>query len=165
LPTLEPIAPANASAFKTVRLQALQDSPGAFGSTYAHESQFSDDDWNRRIANWNGERGIGYLAVENGAYCGIAGALLDAQDTATAQLVSMWVAPSHRRTRVGEELVSAIHEWAKSRGAQTLRLMVTSNNGAAIDFYTHIGFTMTGKTGPYPNNPAVFEYEMAKPVE
>jgi ribosomal protein S18 acetylase RimI-like enzyme len=165
LPSLEPITPQNASAFKMVRLRALQDSPGAFSSTHAHEWQFSDDEWNRRIANWNGERGIGYLAIEEGTYCGIAGALLDAQDSTTAQLVSMWVAPSHRRTRVGEALVGGIQAWAASRGTRWLRLMVTSNNGPAIDFYKRIGFTMTGKTGLYPNNADVFEYEMAKPLE
>lgn len=165
MPTFEPITPANASAFRKVRLQALQDSPGAFGSTYEREAQFSDDEWNRRTANWNGDRGIGYLAVENGTYCGIAGAMLDAQNSATAQLLSMWVAPEHRRTRIGEALVNAIYAWAESRRARTLRLMVTSGNRPAIDFYTRIGFAMTGKTGPYPNDPIVFEYEMAKPIK
>lgn len=164
MPTLEPITPANASAFKKVRLQALQDFPGAFGGTYAHESQFSDNEWNQRITNWNGDRGIGYLAVENGTYCGIAGAILDAEDSATAQLLSMWVAPGYRRTRVGEALVGAIDAWAQSRGARTLRLMVTSTNRSAIDFYARIGFAITGRTGPYPNDPAVFEYEMAKSI-
>jgi hypothetical protein len=39
------ITPENALVFKTVRLRALQESPTAFGSTYAKESQFSDADW------------------------------------------------------------------------------------------------------------------------
>ena len=162
--TLEPITPANASAFRTVRLQALQDSPGAFSSTYARESQLSDDEWDQRIGNWNGERGIGYLAINHGIACGIAGSALDPHDPATAQLISMWVAPGQRRSRVGEALVGAIFAWAKGRSARTLRLMVTSNNPTAIEFYNRLGFNMTGKTGPYPNDPAVFEYEMEKPI-
>jgi len=161
---LQPITPASASAFRTVRLQALQDSPGAFSSTYARESQFSDDEWNQRVANWNGEHGVGYLAIDGETYCGIAGSILDARDPATAQLISMWVAPGQRRSRVGEALVGAVFAWAKGRSARTLRLMVTSNNRTAIEFYTRLGFTMTGKTGPYPNDPAVFEYEMEMPI-
>jgi ribosomal protein S18 acetylase RimI-like enzyme len=164
LTNLQPITSANASAFKTVRLQALQDSPGAFSSTYARESQFSDDEWNQRIANWNGEHGVGYLAIAGETYCGIAGSILDAHDPATAQIISMWVAPCQRRSRVGEALIGVIFAWAKGRSARTLRLMVTSNNRTAIEFYTRLGFTMTGKTGPYPNDPAVFEYEMEKPI-
>jgi ribosomal protein S18 acetylase RimI-like enzyme len=162
---IEPITATNAAAFRTVRLLALQNSPGAFSGTYARESVLTDAEWNQRIETWNGDCGIGYLAAEDGAWCGIAGALLDAQDTSTAQLLSMWVAPGHRRSGVGKALVDAIEAWARSRAVQTLRLMVTSHNPAAIDFYTRIGFTMTGRTGPYPNDRAVFEYEMAKRLE
>jgi hypothetical protein len=43
-----------------------------------------------------------------------------------------------------------------------LLLMVTSKNSTAIRFYEQCGFAMTGNTGPYPNDPALFEYEMAK---
>ena len=162
MPTLEHITSTNAPAFRTVRLHALQDSPGAFSSTYARECAFSDAEWQQRIANWNGDRGVGYLALEHATYCGIVGGLLDAQDAATAQLISVWVAPGHRRSGVGKALVDAVAVWAQSRAANTLQLMVTSNNRTAIDFYTRIGFSMTGRTRPYPNDPAVFEYEMAK---
>jgi ribosomal protein S18 acetylase RimI-like enzyme len=162
---IEPITATNAAAFRSVRLLALQESPGAFSGTYARESVLSDAEWHQRVANWNGDCGIGYLAKQDGAWCGIAGALLDVQDASTAQLLSMWVAPGHRRSGVGKDLVDAIAAWARSRAARTLRLMVTSHNPAAIDFYTRIGFTMTGRTGPYPNDPAVFEHEMAKRIE
>jgi len=40
-------------------------------------------------------------------------------------------------------------------------LSVVSTNEAAISFYLRLGFTMTGKTEPYPNDPALIEYEMA----
>ena len=42
--------------------------------------------------------------------------------------------------------------------------MVTSANLAAISFYQRLGFIRTGRTEPYPNDPAIFEYEMSKPI-
>ena len=64
MPFLEQISTNNVLAFKTVRLWALQDSPGAFGSTFARESQFPDAEWLRRAANMNGEKRVGYLAMD-----------------------------------------------------------------------------------------------------
>ena len=43
--TLELLTPQTALAFKDVRLRALLDSPSAFSSTYAAESQLTDADW------------------------------------------------------------------------------------------------------------------------
>jgi GNAT superfamily N-acetyltransferase len=158
---LEPVEIGNLQLFKTVRLRALEESPSAFGSTYAREVQFNDEDWLARAMRWNGERGIGYLAVDNGVGCGIAGALLDPGGESRADLVSMWTAPTHRCLGVGKLLVEAVMAWARQRGVRTLRLMVVANNEAAIRFYLGLGFAMTGHTEPYPNDPALIEYEMA----
>jgi ribosomal protein S18 acetylase RimI-like enzyme len=49
-------------------------------------------------------------------------------------------------------------------GARALQLMVTSNNEPATRFYERLGFTRTGRTEPYPNDPVVIEYEMARPI-
>jgi ribosomal protein S18 acetylase RimI-like enzyme len=78
--------------------------------------------------------------------------------------MSMWVAPEQRRTGTGRVLVDAIESWARSSGAHTLQLMVTSSNLAAISFYQRLGFTPTGRTAPYPHDPALLEYEMSKPL-
>ena len=150
--------------FRTVRLWALQDSPAAFGSTFARESQFPDAEWLRRAANMNGEKAVGYLAMDDDRACGIIGAFRDENNSLSANVVSMWVAPAHRRTGVGSSLVTAIQTWARSRGVRALRLMVTSNNRTAIEFYERMGFSMTGKTEPYPNDPSLIEYEMSQVV-
>jgi len=81
-----------------------------------------------------------------------------------AHMVSMWVAPAHRGRGVGKQLVNAILDWARSKHAQTLCLMVTSNNEVALRFYQRLGFVRTGKTEPYPNDPALVEYEMVRPI-
>lgn len=161
---LERVTPQNASIFKAVRLRALQDTPSAFGSTYAKESQFPDSEWAKRASNMNGERSIGFMAMDGGAACGIAACFLDQTDATHAHLISMWTAPSHRQQGIGRLLVNEILAWARERRVRTLRLLVTSNNASAIKFYEQLGFSRTGRIEPYPNDPAMIEYEMSRSV-
>lgn len=76
----------------------------------------------------------------------------------------MWTAPSHRQQGIGRMLVKAVLDWAGKRNVHTVLLMVTSNNEPAISFYERLGFTRTGRTEPYPNDPAVLEYEMSRDI-
>jgi ribosomal protein S18 acetylase RimI-like enzyme len=164
MPILERITADNVFVFKAVRLAALKDSPSAFGSTYAKESRFSDADWLKRVTTWTSVRAIGYLAMDSGTACGIAAGFLDEHDPIKAHLVSMWVAPEHRRCGIGQTLIAAIVDWTRDHGVQELHLMVTCSNTVAIKFYERLGFSMTGYTEPYPNDVSVVEYEMSRPI-
>ena len=161
---LEPITPRNLLPFQSIRLRALKTDPQAFGSTYEREAKFTFHDWVQRTDRWNGETGIGYLAMDGGSPCGIAGSLLDGEDSTRAQLVSMWTAPTHRQQGIGRLLVGEVERWAREHGARTLILMVTSNNQSAITFYERLGFARTGRVEPYPNDPRLEEYEMSLPL-
>jgi ribosomal protein S18 acetylase RimI-like enzyme len=161
---LERVTAQNLEVFKRVRLRALAEAPGAFGSTYAREAQFTDEEWRARVARWDGESGVGYLALNDGEACGIAGAFLDQKDPAQALLVSMWSDTAQRQQGVGRLLVDAVADWARRRGARSMRLTVVSNNEGAIRFYERLGFAKTGRTEPYPNDAALIEYEMAKGI-
>jgi len=57
-------------------------------------------------------------------------------------------------------LVTMICDWAVEHKGECLNLLVTSNNHAAIRFYEKLGFVMTGRTEPYPNDPKLIENEM-----
>lgn len=153
---------ADALVFKTIRLRALQDAPLAFGSTYARESQFDDDEWVRRVS---GDQSILLLATDDGVACGMAGALFKEDDPARALLVSMWVAPTHRQRGIGRRLVQEVLGSVRSRGTRIVDLMVTSANKPAIALYEHLGFSLTGRSEPYPNDPALVEYEMSRAVD
>ncbi len=156
------ITPGNVSTFKEVRLRALLDTPSAFGSTYARESELGDAEWMRRAIRWNGERGNGFLAIDGGIGCGIVGSMLDESDATLATLVSMWTAPTHRRQGIARRLVDAAVAWARSRDVTVMRLMVTSSNAAAISCYEQLGFACTGRTEPYPNDASLVEFEMLR---
>ena len=162
MPTLVPITPALASLYKQVRLCALQDAPSAFGSTYAREIQLTDEDWHNRAISLDGNHRIGFLALDADEPCGLVLCFRDEHDSQQAEVLSMWVAPSHRATGLNSALLDAIRHWAASHSATTLRLMVVSNNAAAITFYQRYGFTKTGRTEPYPNDPTLSEFEMVR---
>lgn len=162
--SIEPITSRNVWVFKAVRLRALKEDPHAFGSTYAKESQLTDADWLRRVERWNGATGIGFLAMDDGVACGLAGSFLDENDRGSAVLISMWTAPTHRQQGVGRLLVDEVSKWARGRGAHFLLLMVVGNNDSAIRFYERLGFKRTGRTQPYPNDPALIEYEMSRQI-
>src|ERR1017187_8189352 len=72
--TLQRISPETVSIFKAVRLSALQDTPTAFGSTFAREAQLSDAEWLQRSKRWTTDHAIGYLAFDGDAACGIVAA-------------------------------------------------------------------------------------------
>lgn len=150
--------------FKQVRLRALQDTPSAFSSTYADESRLTDSEWVERASLRTGEGSIVYLAMDNKTPCGIGGSFLDKENASRAHLVSMWVAAAYRRMGIGRKLVEAIIDWARAQQARTLQLIVTSNNDMAIEFYKHLGFTFTGQTSPYRNNPSLTDLEMVYSV-
>ena len=156
----EPITTSNAHLFRTVRLRALLESPRAFGSTYAREAAFDENEWALRVERWSGEQGIGFLAMNGDDPCGIAGALLEEQTR--AQLVSMWTAPEYRQRGVGRLLVEAVTGWAVRRNVQSLRLMVVSQNLPALRFYERLGFIQTGRVEPYPIDAALVEWEMER---
>ena len=161
---LRTITPQIAAEYKKVRLRALRDTPSAFGSTYVGESQFTEADWITRANNWNGERSILYLAMDAGEAVGIAGSHIDHDDPTRAHLISMETTRTHRNQGVGRMLVNQVIEWASLRNARTLHLSVVSSNEAAIAFYQRLGFTFTGRTEPYPNDPALIEHEMSRPL-
>ena len=150
--------------FKEVRLRALQDSPTAFSSTFERESKLSDSDWINRATQWTSQQAVGYLAIDDAGACGIAAGMIDKDDAAQAHLLSMWVAPTHRRAGVGRSLVEAVLGWARTMDVRTMHLLVTSNNTGAIEFYRQLGFALTNWTEPYVNDPALLNYEMIRPL-
>src|SRR2546429_7140384 len=77
------------------------------------------------------ERGW-FLAMDRDIACGIAGSFLDENDPTRAYLISMWTAPTHRQRGIGRLLVKEVLNWARSRNARILQLMVTSHNEPAI---------------------------------
>lgn len=144
---------------RDVRLRALKDAPDAFGSTYAREEVFTQDDWTRRLAS---ENSVTFLARLSERTAGIVGGW---RDGAAVELVSMWVDPAARGGGVAEPLVEAVVDWVRAIGEERIHLWVTIGNDSARRLYQRCGFVATGERQPLPSNPGLTEIGMARPVQ
>ena len=61
-----------------------------------------------------------------------------------AYVLSLWVAPSYRRQRLGTAAIQAIGEWGKKHACTAIELQVFSHNFDAQAFYRHHGFSVGG---------------------
>jgi ribosomal protein S18 acetylase RimI-like enzyme len=128
-----------------IRLRALADAPDAFGSTYAEVSTYPLEIWQQQL------REIAtFVAIYDGKDVGLVRCASDEQYHDTAWLISMWVAPEARGQGVGNALIDAVIESARSSGASRLLLDVGDHNQQAIALYVRKGFQPNGKTGSFP---------------
>lgn len=135
--------------YRDVRLRALADAPDAFGSTYVREAAFSDDEWMARLESATSDLdALPLVAEESGTFVGLTWARLDANESRLAHVYQVWVAPTHRRRRVGRGLMEAVTRWAHQRGVRRLALDVTCGNVAALAMYERAGFAPTGESKP-----------------
>jgi ribosomal protein S18 acetylase RimI-like enzyme len=142
---------------RDVRLAALAEAPDAFGSSYAREIAFGEEQWRGRIS----DRSVTFFAYTDPAEApaGLAGVYIE---DGVADIVSMWVRPGNRGKKIGEALVEAAASWAKARDFRTLYLWVTDTNDAARRLYERCGFTATGEQQPLPSNTALTEIRMSR---
>jgi ribosomal protein S18 acetylase RimI-like enzyme len=146
---------------KAVRLAALTDSPFAFGSTLEREIAFSDDQWLERARSGaTGDARATFLAEDAHDIVGLVGGYLDGEPDTRVELVSMWVAPSHRRRGIGRALVDAVLRWTVDVGGTSVALWVTRGNTPAEELYRSLGFEATGEFKPLPSDPCEEELRM-----
>ena len=136
------IGPDEWRAFREVRLAALADSPGAFGSRHADWVGADEQRWRDRI----GGVALNLLARHDGRPVGLVSG---AESDGSVELISMWVAPEQRGTGLAGRLVAVVVAWAAHRG-QATSLMVRDDNAAAIGCYLRAGFVDHGVPAGWP---------------
>jgi GNAT superfamily N-acetyltransferase len=151
------VTPDDWEILRDVRLAALREAPQAFGSSYAREAPFTEEQWRGRI----NDRSVTLFAYlpENPEPAGLAGVYVE---DGVADVVSMWVRPSARGNGVGAALIGATTDWAKTRDHDSLLLWVTGSNTSARRLYERCGFTLTGESQPLPSDPAIPEIRMRR---
>lgn len=133
-------------AWRSMRLAALTDAPGAFGSRLQEWVDAPEDRWRQRLSI-PGSTNLLAFAADGNAPAGMATGTRDQHGDSRAELISMWVDPVVRGRGVATALITAIARWAASSGAATLTLSVMPDNVAARLTYERNGFTVSSEPG------------------
>lgn len=130
----------DAMSLRDIRLEALSDTPDAFGSTFKESQKWPKSHWRKVAREWNY-----YIAESSGRVIGMASGGFNDKYPGTRWLYGMFVTPDARGTGVAQALVETVSEWAKRDGATELYLHVTTTVARARAFYEKIGFRMNGE--------------------
>lgn len=142
---------------KRIRLAAPRDAPQAFGTTLVVMQTWADDAWRQQVEDLPT-----FVAKINDTDVGIARCKANFSNR-DARLISMWVLPTARGKRVGEQLVEAVARWARDAGFTRLLLDVVDDNSAAIALYERLNFKPTGETSTFsPPRSQITEHRRAQ---
>lgn len=127
--------------YRTLRLDALQESPQAFGSSYAESVAHPDEFWINRLYNSAAGRNLLLFAEVGGLLVGLIGTYDESTEPDVANIITVFVAPDYRGHGLGRRLVDAILTEVRQRpGIRIARLTVNVSQVAAISAYDRAGF-------------------------
>jgi GNAT superfamily N-acetyltransferase len=129
--------------YRSVRLDALDESPDAFAASADEERAYEEDFWRTRM-----RRSQRLLAEQEGTAVGVASVGQARQEgekdnDRVAELFGLWVAPAARGTGVATQLVQAGADAARQQGRSHLAYWVGADNGRAVAFASGFGFRPT----------------------
>ena len=154
---------------RSIRLAALADAPGDATTTLARAEARGEDHWvEAAMANASGGLQATFFAeptdetgaVRDGEPCGLIGAY--ANESGIVNLVGLWSAPGHRDVGVASALLDEVADWARTIGADRLRIWVVERNEFAKAFWLKEGFEPTGARIPYELDPRLAQVAMVR---
>ncbi len=146
--------------WRELRLEALAESPYAFGSTSADWTDAPEEKWRGRL-DLPGARNV--VALLDGTPVGMCSGIPGEAD-GEVELISMWVAPAGRGQGVGDRLMAWVEEIARVAGAHTLALAVAVGNDKALGLYERSGYVVTRTEEEILGDRVLNHYVMHKPL-
>ena len=132
---------------RILRLEALLDSPQAFGGDYEENEARTLEGWGEKITRGAlGSSETMVLAEVRGRLVGMSGMVRVPSRKAwhIGMVYSVYVQPAWRGLGIGEALVSACLEWGREHGVRRAQLGVAVENTPAIRCYERCGFKVYG---------------------
>lgn len=156
-----PIEPSEWRLYRDIRLQALRDSPDAFASTYEGEAFRADETWSARlIAAAASSTDRAFFACRDTDVCGLVWCKRLTAQSASADLLQLWVAPASRGLGIGRALLMNALAWAQALGVQRVRLGVTLAQTPAMHLYQRCGFVPMGTAQALREGSALLSQDM-----
>ncbi len=147
----------DADSLRAIRLEALLDSPQAYGTTYEESRTWAPRHWKALSRQWNY-----YLAYLDDQVVGVVSGGSSDLHPGTRWLYAMYVSPGARGSGVADLLVQAVEQWARGEGVQTLYLLVAEPMARARAFYESVGFSATGDVITMERDPSIQLLTMKK---
>jgi ribosomal protein S18 acetylase RimI-like enzyme len=140
-PALRRLLPADASAYRELRLEGLECHPEAFGAAWEDEADKPLDWFARRLA---GNTVIGG-SVFGAGLDGVAGLMVPqaAKQRHRGVLWGMYVRPDARGSGLAAALVRQVVQAGRGQ-VEAIRLTVVASNQAAVRVYRAAGFAEYG---------------------
>jgi len=150
--------------WRDLRLQALLESPDAFGATHDAHSTRPDAEWHRMIdATAADPNAASLVATLDGAPAGMAYCRMNSPGV--GGLYAMWVSPGSRSRGIGRALVDFALAWMIERGAKYAELTVSEGNDPALALYVASGFVDTGHREPLRDGSDVQVVQMRRDLD
>ena len=137
---LRSIDPDDWRIWRDLRLEALACAPDAFGSRLADWQDAEEGRWRDRLS-FAGRNFVAFLDDKPAGM--VSGVLGD--EPGVAVLISMYVSPFARGRGIGDSLITAVLDWAREQGAESVHLDVVVGNEPAATLYARHGFAFTGR--------------------
>ncbi|WP_223172686.1 GNAT family N-acetyltransferase [Microbacterium sp. NIBRBAC000506063] len=143
---------------RALRLEALQDADAAiaFLDNHASSAARPDDFWRERAENAaSGDAAAQFIAEEGDDWIATVTVLRRAAGEADhhglplpharADVVGVYMRPSHRGRGLIDALLTSAAEWSQEHGDHALTLDVHADNARARAAYARCGFVLTGR--------------------
>lgn len=144
--TLRELTPNDVVEFRRLRLLGLQESPAAFGASFAQDEKIPLEELAKRL---NGTVDRWVLGVFSEAYLvGVVGFMRDTGDKLRHKgfLWGMYVDPGFRGKGMARDLLSAaLSRTDATPGLRCVRLSVVTSNSKAVCLYKRFGFYKYGE--------------------
>lgn len=141
------LAKPHAPAYRALMLDAYAAYPDAFTSSASERAALPLSWWEARLNADPHAREVVLGVFQRGELAAVAGLALEAREKVRhkATLFGMYVQPAYQRAGLGQLLVQAVLEEARSRaGVRQVVLTVTQGNTSAQTLYERCGFESFG---------------------
>lgn len=137
--------PEDIASFRTLRLEALNNHPAAFGQDYADAISKDNEYWVNRLKINIIEDAL-FFAEKDSDLIGMTGIhrSMASKTKHAAMIWGVYVKPEWRGNHISESLIHSCVEWAKTQSVAIIKLAVVTSSFPAIYCYEKSGFKTYG---------------------
>jgi RimJ/RimL family protein N-acetyltransferase len=136
---------ADATSFRELRLEALENSPIAFSADYQRNLTHPIKYWEDLLSP-HPEESTMFIGEHEGRLIAMTGIMRGSSPKTrhSAWIWGVYVAPTWRGFHIAEEIIHICIDWAKSKNVVMAKLGVAAVNQPAIRCYERCGFKVYG---------------------